>query len=213
MKRAKKADRGLRKCERQKVPFGEFGEPGVGMKMRYAVLSGMAWLVHGVLAGIGIVGSGSQRVDLMSRGRAVVFLQATRVGRRLSQVIRAIFPVICVLTLEITFSYHHHHAAGVRAVLAMLYALLTLTGPLSFAALSYRRWLTCLLVVSALCEVVQLSPAIPGDSSLLDFFATAVAVVATAALGLGLRWITRQDFEDRPLWAHPWRSTGSLLSA
>ena len=179
------------------------------MKLKYVALSGMAWLVHGVLATIGIVGSGYQRVDLLARGRATVFLQATQIGRQLAKVMRAVFAVLCILTLEVTFSYHHHHAVRSRLVIAVLYAILALTGPLTFAALSYRRWLICLLVISALCEIVQLLPAVPGDASLLDFLGAAGAILATSALGLGLRWITRQDFEDRPLWAHPWRPGGS----
>lgn len=176
-----------------------------GGAARDAALNLLAWFVHGSLALVGIFSSDYQRVDLTLRGSTFVFLQTTTPGRRLSRIIRLCFVPLCVATLWANSVQKDGHAVALRIATAALFALLALMGPLAFSALSYRRWLLSLIIMAGLLELAQLSPNVPGDANVLDFLATVIGVLGMTALGLWLRWLGRQDLEDRPLWAQPWR--------
>ena len=163
-----------------------------------------AQIAHGVVTTVGIALSGYRLADLRSRGRAVVFLQTSKAGQMIGRAIRWLFLPLLALTAWMEFQPVDHRAEVLRVINAILFGLLALTGPLAVAALSYRRWVTILLALAGLAEILQISPDIPGSADVADFLATAFAVLILTGLGLYLQWFGRQDFEDTALWARPW---------
>ena len=170
-------------------------------------LNPVAWAAHALIAGIGIFSSDYHRVDQVNTSRAVTYLQHTDSGQRLSRLLRISFVPLCVLTIVTNFTGPGCYVDALRLTSSLLFATVAILGPLAFAALSYRRWVLILLVISGGCELLQLSPYIPGQANILDFVVTAAFMLIAVGLGLWLRYLSPQDFEDRPLWAEPWQQS------